>query len=574
MIRVMTMKKLLTISVLALTIVCSGSGVQGAPPQPKAGEAELTAQQREELGKLIDQFREAGRASKRRIVIRKIGRLGAPAIRQVMPIVEEQLKAQEKQYAELLSAALPDAYLKHLARLSDRQIYHTQKVRRVWKPYILKTSGRHAFQNDYLTPCMKAKDILLLDVKRVANRELAAQRGIMQEYASYVGACRKALGLGSDPTEGRKAPTGIDIPHLDQPPTFADNLAYLDRSMVLAHTVAPEGARAVLLANAQRARQIDVQEAEFVLFANEVRMLVGSIAWEVDPLACAATRDHSTDRKEGRASGHSSTVPGKEGFTARMRRFGSSARSEGAGGGKSGRGYIWGLSYGGGHTGPLYGLVRNVTGCGRRGGVYTSVYRTNKAIRHPCAATEGELFLPPGFTGKRVRSEALKAIYGALKAGKFGKAHALMAAAREREPDQVVIQRFFAAAIKMEGDWLIECVNAIANAGDVCAAKDRLAKDRPAFDGNVALERKLDRMALKFQTGRMAKEVTACEAYHKLAAGEPTREQLIEFAKQYRGTVAAKAAQHNMQDTAERNALSFFFAQNPSLRKFEYRIER
>ena len=85
-----------------------------------------------------------------------------------------------------------------------------------------------------------------------------------------------------------------------------------------------------------------------------------------------------------------STIPGKEGFTMRANRMGTRARSEGAGGGKHGRGYLEALSHeGAGHTGPLYGMGRNIIGVGRREGCYTSNYRTDREWIHPVSPDQG-----------------------------------------------------------------------------------------------------------------------------------------------------------------------------------------
>lgn len=558
----------LSASVSVVVVCLSLFGWPGSCP----AKAELSADQRSELETLKSEFTEAPFSANGRQALNRMMRLGEAAQKETLDFLEAQLDAQEEQYVKQLAEYLPQAYLKPLSGLRAEQIYKIQKTRRLWKRYILKPSDRHEFQTNYLKPCMEIKDLLLIDVEGVVDRKIAGQRAVLKELAGYRDACRKKLGLGKDPTEGMKSPTGIDIPHLDRPMTFAERLDYLDASAVLAYTVGPEGARPVLLANARRARIIDFEEADFALFGNEVRMLVGSIVWEIDPLVCACTRDHSTDRRNGKASGHRSTIPGKEGFVHRLRRFGARGRSEGAGGGKNGRDYIWGLSYGGGHTGPLYGVVRNVHGCGRRGDVYTSIYYTKNEIRHPCAATENELFMPPGFTGERIDSEPLRKVYQALRDDQFGKADEHLPDAREGQTDQEVIRRFFKVAIEMEADWASECATAFIKVGDLYQAKQRLEQARDDFAGADRYVSKFEALAGKMERGRSAEVVEAGRAYNAFPSDEPDPASVKQFIGKYLDTVYAKAAAHYLNDVEKRNLFSYFLKQNPNLRKYEYHL--
>lgn len=539
-----------------------------------SAQAQVSAEQQVELKELQQEFTEAQFSSKRRRAFSRMLRLDEPAIREALAFVEEQLDAQEEQYAKQLAEYLPGAYQKHLERLRDEQIYQVQKTRRMWQRYTLNPTDRHDFQDNYLAPCEEIKKFMLLDVQRVMNREIAKQRAVLTEYAGYRTDCRKELGLGADPTAQLKAPTGIDIPPLDHPMTFAERLAYLEASAVLAYTVACDykGAHPILLNNAHTARLIDWEEADFALFANEVRMLVGSIGYEIDPLVCACTRDHSTDRKNGLASGHMSTVPGKRGFTHRLKRFGARGRSEGAGGGKNGRGYIWGLSYGGGHTHPLYGIRRNVHGCGRRGGVYTSIYYTKNELRHPCAATENELFMPPGWTDERITSQPLKQVYQAMQEDKFGKADELLPTKRERETQQEIIRRFFKVAIQMEADWAIECATKYIEAGDLYAAKLRLEQAKTDFAGADRYISKFDVMLRKLESGRRAAELEAGQAYYALSSDKPDPDTMKKFIDEHPKSVYAKAGQYYLDDVDKRDAFVYFWDQVRNLRKFEYHL--
>ncbi len=112
---------------------------------------------------------------------------------------------------------------------------------------------------------------LLLKVEDIDDEELAAEREALNEFAGYRSRCNEILKVAPDPTAGKVSPTGIAYAPLDQPATFMDSLRHLERTLVLANTVAPEGARKVLMMNDAAAREIDVQEAEFTMFCSVTR---------------------------------------------------------------------------------------------------------------------------------------------------------------------------------------------------------------------------------------------------------------------------------------------------------------
>jgi hypothetical protein len=368
----------------------------------------------------------------------------------------------------------------------------------------------------------------------------------------------------------------------------------LERTLVLAHTVSPEGARKVLLGNAEVAREIDIEEADFVLFGNEVRMLMGTIAWSVDPLVCACTRDHSSDRKAGKASGHISTLPGKASFTDRLKRFGADGSSEGAGGGSSGRGYINGLSYGGGHTGPLYSLKRNVVGVGRRGGVYTSVYSTDRQLIHPCQVTDGELFMPPGICGKEITSPAVLAAHQSISRGQYGAAQKLISRAlNEGETAQrsvaalalgtsvkpqnsardKVLFRFFEAAIQVEADWRIAELNALDGIGDMYEVKCRVDRALKDFDGVPGFSDRITPLVERLKEKDIVQEIKAGAVYHHAAAAgtaDTLLRSMMLFAQQCKGSVYAQAAQQYLAAPADKTPFSFFTEKSSLIKRYGY----
>jgi hypothetical protein len=503
----------------------------------------------------------------------------------VEPLLEKRAGTLEADYFKLLKTHLPGAYRKHLAGLGDAAIYQIQYERRKWRGYIAETSHRTNFEKDFFDTCLAAEALAVPDLSSILPSEAAAKRAELLEFSQYLETCRAETGGGAgvDPTAGKKSPTGHPYPKLDRPRTALENLAYLEKSMVLALTIAPEGAARVLLDNARVAREIDYEEGEFVMLANIIRLFAGSIAWAVDPLTCACARDHSTDRKEGRATGHMSTVPGKHGFGDRCKYWGTQGSSEGAGGG-TGKSYLRGLSYGGGHTGPLYSLTRNVVGIGIRQGAATSIYRTNKQLIHPCAVTGNESFMPPGMTAKEVRTAALRTIYRCLQSGKFAEAHKTADAARETNPVDQMLLRFFKAAIEAERDWCAEGLAAISGTGDSYFTRQYLEESMRKFEGLFEYQGKLSAaIDLPEGGGGNADEFKLGKKYHDMVKDTGSKESLAgntsalakirAFAERNAGSVYAEAARFCLNDGKTPNgALDYFINRNPAVANFGYPV--
>jgi len=545
-----------------MLVLCGLAEGRAAAPKAKDGRKSdkpvLATKQKREVQKWLVEFGKAEKPQQRGELCKQIIAVGPAAAELFSPVVNEQLTANFKQYAQLFVKSIRAAYIKRLISLTDAQALQIQKVRRLWKHYVLHGGGQHDFKKQFLKPCWDVAGFLLIKPEEIKDPNVAEQRRKVVEFIDYQTTCRAALGLepDPDPTKTKVSPTGIAYPHLDEPPTWMYYLAFLERTMVLA-AMAPQGAQKILLMNLDSAKEIDVQESEFTMYANTVRMIVGSVAWYVHPLICAVTRDHSADRKAGLASGHMSTVPGKHGFTDRLRRMGAPwCGSEGAGGGRNGVGYIYGLSYGGGHTGPLYRLARNVVGVGRRGGAYTSNYRTDRGLMHPCAATLGELFMPPGIGRNEVRDSALKSIYNCLYTGDYGRARKLADAAKLTDDFDKMLLRFFSAAVTAELDWYHEGITVIAATGDVYETRRRLEWARKAFEGIESFEEKakpmVERLCVKRDMPKeLAQDLKAGAPFQAIARGivsgkfdQATGKRLLaELIERFPDTVYAKAAQ-------------------------------
>ena len=583
------MKRSALLCSVSLLVVLSGLGdCLAAIAAPNKAPAPLTDEQKQAIQKLTDEFRDAKTPAQRLVLLKRIVAMGPEAVGMANAAVDDRLAVCQKQYFEVLDKYIRHAYLKRLTLLNDEHIRKVQYMRRLWKDYLEHTSDQHEFQDNFLKPVWDVTEFLILKPEQMTEPEIVQARKLLFELAEYQEACRKAAGISADPTAGRKSPTGIDIPHLDQPQTLADYVSYLDRTMALAGSFAPAGGKEVLYANIDVFKEIDVQESEFVMYCETVRMLVGSVAWLGEELVCAATRDHSADRKAGRATGHMSTVPGKHGFTDRLKRMGAPfCGSEGADGGRSGPDYAYNLSYGGGHTHPLYSIKRNFTGVGRRDDVYTSNYGTKKDLLHPCPVTEKELFMPPGITKDDIQTPELLEIYKSLQEENFAQAYTQIAATKVKADFDKMILRFFSAAVTAELDWFFEGVVAIDQVGDYYDVKLRLEGARKKFTGIPLFDKRAAALDKHLSGKQMDKELEAGKAYRPIATAiikdirankldeNAARRQLDAFAIRYPRTVCAEAALFLPPPDKERhsgavNPIAYFFNKNPNLAKYAY----
>ena len=578
----------LACAIALLVLLCGAGECLAAIQTPKKAPAPLTDEQKQAIQKLAAEFRDAKTQAQRLVPLKRIVGMGPEATGMARAAVAELLAVSQKQYFELLDKYVRNAYIKRLTTLNDEHIRKVQYMRRLWKDYLEHTSDQHEFQDNFLKPVWDVAEFLIVKPDQMSEPEIVQARKLLFELAEYQEACRKAAGIGPDPTVGKKSPTGIDIPNLDQPQTLADYVSFLDRTMALAGSFAPAGGKKVLYEGIEVSKLIDVQESEFIMYCLTVRMLAGSVAWVGNELVCAATRDHSTDRKEGRASGHMSTVPGKTGFTHRLRRMGAPfCGSEGAGGGRNGPDYAYNLSYGGGHTHPLYSVKRNFSGVGRRGEVYTSNYGTNKELFHPCPVTDKELFMPPGITKDDIQTPELLEIYKSLQEENFAQANTQIAETKVKTDFDKMILRFFSAAVKAHLDWFFEGVAAIDQVGDYYDVKLRLEGARKKFTGIPLFDKQAAMLDKHLSGKQMDKELEAGKAYRPIATAiikdiragklneDAARKQLDAFARQYPKTICAEAAlflppADKAGHAGAVNPIAYFFNKNPCLAKYAY----
>ena len=493
--------------------------------------------------------------------------------------LESEYKQAEQAYLDALSAYLPDAYRAKFAGLSDKQMKQIADTRKLWEFWSLGGSAQFDFEKQFLGPIDQVGVMLIFDAESIRDKDIQAARKKAGRLAEQLDRAKRKEGAELDPTVGVTSPTGIAFPKLDRPHSTVDRLFVMERSMILAQTVGLPESKDVLMQNAEFCASLDLDEAMFTMYANKVRMLTGVNAWVAHPVTTACARDHSIDRKEGRASGHSSTVPGKEGLGARAKRFGTPVRSEGAGGGKTGEAAIRGLSYGGGHTGPLYRSMRNVVGPGYHLGAMTAMYYHDNAYKHDCQEYRNELFMPPGVTKTDLKTEALVAAYRELQQKQFAKAYAILDAAEKPEDKfQHAVQRYLLARIAAEVDWTLEGVEQFAEPGDVYAAKLRLDAAKQALAGISSFDKAVPKIEKWFEKDDIAAELEVGKRFREICATGMSHDAFRKLIEDHPGSVYAKAAQKCIDDNLTADAkgyapLMYFRVESPHINKWAYLVD-
>lgn len=497
----------------------------------------------------------------------------------------KQFERAKVAYLKQLQAYLPDAYRERFASLSDEQLAQMTTALRHWEFYIAhgptpigdhrrQVAGR--FRDQFLKPMDEVAEMLLIDPQTITEPEIAKVRAEVVALGKRLMAARKAAKFNIDPTVGKRSPTGIPLPNLDQPHTCLDALDLYERTLVLAYTVAPSEARPLLMETAKLCLEVDVEEANFVMYGNKVRMLSGTVVWTLDPLMAAVARDHSIDRKAGRAKSHESSVPGKRWPADRAKRMGAPGGSEGAGGSKTGVGQMYGYSYNGvGHGLPLYGTRMNVTGPGIHQGMYTSMYRKDPKLLHACQASRGELFMPPGITARDLKSSPLRSAYQSIKKGRFGAAYKTL---HEKEPGeglQGAIHRYFLARIDAEVTWAKNGVKRIFEVGDVYAASERLSTALKMLKGVPAFEDASAELKALFDDPMVQAEIKAGKIFYKIGRQQRTAENFKAFIERYPDSVYTQASKACLElGLSKMNMgyeyLYFFSLRDPALNEWGY----
>lgn len=504
--------------------------------------------------------------------------------------VDELARAFETKQAAYLSKLkdyLPNAYRQRLSTLSVEQFQEVATTLRRWEFYTANgpsPMGDYRYQKDgrfreqFLKPMDKVAELLLIEPAKISDSEIAIARADLVSLGEQLAEARREQGINIDPTVGVKSPTGIEYPQLTKPHNCLDQLAVYEETIVLAYTVASAGARPLLLDNAKLCTQVDIEEARFTMYANQVRMLSGTVAWTVDPLLTACARDHSIDRAAGRAKSHTSSVPGKKTLADRAKRFGTRVGSEGAGGGTDGVKSVYGFSYNGaGHANPLYSTRMNVVGPGQHKGNFTAMYAKDNSLLHACPATTGELFMPPGISARDLKSSELRNVYKAFKARKFAKAHQVLEKAEPAKEFEKAMHRYFAARVEAEVAWALNGVERTLAAGDAYAASIRLKDAQNTLSGIPAFDQSVEPIIDQFKDEQVQAEIKAGKIFYAICQKAFTQENLNELTRRYPDSLYAEAAKFctdfGLQKMKGYDPLLFFSLRDPALNEWGYLVK-
>lgn len=525
---------------------------------------------------LIDIIEKSESSSKRIDAADKILENYPDKLTEFRKILIKKRADQESGYTEKLESFLKNEYLQRLNKLSEEEVRFIVQLKILWEPYLKYRGNRIEFKERYIKPLQKVKNLLMTQVRQIEDTEIKSLRKELLVTAAILRKCEDKLEIPKDPTVNIKTPTGITYTSLDTPQSYEDYLHLLERTLVLMNSVANQEADRLLMMNVENSKILDVYEAEFTFFANEVRMMMGTIAWVADPLLSNCARDHSHDRKNGKASGHSSTIPGKKSFVDRARRMGTHAMSEGAGGGKTGIDAIMGLSYGGGHTGPLYSTLRNVVGVGVRHGACTAMYRGDGNLKHTAPAIDNFNFMPPGLSYKELKSQSsLSSLYKRLQKGEFSKVLTQLKNFKPMKSMDSVYAVWFKSYAELKMKSQVKEVEELLEAGDAFLATEKYEELRKKFSGNDLFDELTTELKKQFTENEIRNEYRAGKAFYKYAKSDRLNEKSMErFIKSNEGSIYAEMAQAVIDNfkKPERgfHYFKFFLKKNKALYDYGY----
>ena len=553
----------------------------GKAPKPKTRNQTVTLDPAtaKEVLPLMKEYRAAADTARRNELVRTILERGPAAARLLQDEIGRLAEALNAEYIEELGKRARQAYLQKLAGLSDEQIRQVQIDRfyftiyfEEFKPAAEKTSPMVASEwrkPDWNKGCQagfrRLREGLILPVEQVAQGALGEKRQSLLGLYGHKALCAKVLPV--EPVPPKKAPTGLEYPPMDRQATAIEKLQRLERSTIMANTIAGPENDKILMENERLAEDLDVEEARAFQYMNERRLLAGSCATRIAGLLSVAARDHSIDLAEGKnkAEGHFSN---KGGFGERTARFGSRwANAEGVGGGSDGPNAVDGLSYGGGHTLGIYGPGAPETGIGRHKGSFTFIYAPGSRRTPWC---EDGFFLPPGFAGASLPGAAS----GAYTAVRNNQCQALLSLLSRRDTwtgkaeVEPVALRFMASYVDLQIDHEVSMMEALRQVGDVCGLQmrlqaaasrlggisrfDRWAKYYRSTPQDEAARRELERGRL-FYTAAQTAETAAKNRKLALPARQQMAAELQRFAQGAAGSVYAEAAQAAAQGLLDVN---------------------
>jgi len=320
----------LTARAIAISLLIAGAAAAQVPGKPL-----LNTQQREELSKLLVEFRRVrGQPEKRQAVIERAGNIAPIAVSQVLEIVRKELEPQLIDYrqqflkaaGEVIAARTATDKLEEIKQIRQKVLDLAQKED-LSKAEIVATSDPSLARLKELI-LVNRDDILKSNAKLGVARQRLFVLGKEWELCATLILSEKPddkAKAGSAPQAGKPDEEPADI---DTTPSFENYLVKDEELATALATPMSDKARQALAKNAQLAPQLDPEEARCVLDLNLTRNLLGLDPLTIDLKLTAAARDHSKDMLEQNFFAHESPVEGKKTPWDRAEKFGTTASGE------------------------------------------------------------------------------------------------------------------------------------------------------------------------------------------------------------------------------------------------------
>jgi uncharacterized protein YkwD len=284
-----------------------------------APEPQLTAAQREEVTQLLAAFRKARKTPEDRAkVVGRLLEIGGPAVKQLLEVVQQEMRGGLEKYRELF-------HKQALAATRKRTKEADPAAVRTLQAKVLALKDRENLTEEMIT---QEADPALVELRKLALIDPAS----VLEGLPRLGEQRKALlALGEHwerclQYELKRLPENAQ--KTAKPPKFEDYLRGEEQIGVQLAMPIPAEARLVMAANTRLTPKLDSEEGRAILACNLTRILLGLRPLEIDLRLAAAARDHSADMERLKFFDHESPVPGKKEFTDRAKNFGTTSSGE------------------------------------------------------------------------------------------------------------------------------------------------------------------------------------------------------------------------------------------------------
>ena len=205
-----------------------------------------------------------------------------------------------------------------------------------------------------------------------------------------------------------------------------------------------------------------------------------------------------------------------------------------------------------------------------RATAFTTTYGRNKGIMHPCPASEGELFMPPGIGLGDITAPGLKDVYHALAFDNYSGAARLVREVKATTKMDKFIRDYLTIAIEVEADWQLECIEHVAAVGDLYTVSLLIDRTRGKFGDS--LNKRLRPYEKRLTTISGAEIVAIGKAYLAACAAKDLA-AVAAICTNHGDTVYAQAAtQHLAATKAGKSAhpLQWFLTVDRYLARYEY----